>query len=97
MPRAKPPPKARPMTGVRSSGPRPFRDSSLPKACTDRMIFPRLFTGTPRFYPRSASDYVPLASRMPRLRRKLQTTLVLHELRAIHAEVTVLLPPSGGG
>src|SRR6266851_6691810 len=47
MPRAKPPPKARPIAGTRlaSGAALDVRDSSRPKACTDRITLARRFTG----------------------------------------------------
>src|SRR3979411_695903 len=39
------------------------------------------------------STHVPLLFRMPWVPRKVQSTLVLHELRGRYALVTVLLPP----
>src|ERR1700687_3107737 len=50
MPRAKPPPSANPMDGIRDGKTgAAWRESSRPKACTDRIIFPRLFTANPTF------------------------------------------------
>src|SRR5271167_3472044 len=47
MPRANPPPSATPMAGIRDDAGAVLRESSRPKACTVRMIFPRLFTANP--------------------------------------------------
>src|SRR5579862_100669 len=52
MPRANPPPRATPIAGARLapevSEMFDRRESSRPKACTERMTFPRCFIGTPR-------------------------------------------------
>src|ERR1700682_5960233 len=47
MPRAKPPPKARPMAGTRfaSATALAVRDRSRPKACMERITLARRFTG----------------------------------------------------
>src|ERR1700722_13007002 len=48
MPRANPPPSASPIAGTRCCSYGPLPESSRPKACMERMIFPSLFTAPPR-------------------------------------------------
>ena len=60
MPRANPPPNATPIAGIREDGTGPdLRESSRPKACTDRMIFPRLFTANPTSGRQLPESYNP--------------------------------------
>ena len=76
MPRANPPPSANPIAGRGlTSGEPGLRESSRPKACTERIILPRLFTENPTFP--LTYIYIYDAS----LWKNGYTTMVLDELR----------------
>src|ERR1700730_7959276 len=67
MPRAKPPPRASPMLAELLSCCCPARpDKPRPKGCTERMIWPRLFTGT-SFLPAAAPVHHTVLSNTLRL------------------------------
>src|ERR1700758_80160 len=105
MPRANPPPSAMPMAGSRvgTTGGAAFRDSSLPKAWTVRMIFPRLFTAPPHLQPVRPELLNPYMNiKMPYSATRVQGTVVLYGITTEVPEsdtptrVTVTLTPSWG-
>ena len=76
MPRANPPPRATPIPGVLEvdSEAAESRESSLPKAWTDRMIPLNDFTGAPLPVTRNCLPHLP--RKMPFVGQMVQTTLV---------------------
>src|ERR1700687_2918064 len=68
MPRAKPPPKARPIVGtcMASATALDVRDSSRPKACMDRITLARRFTGPTLLVCRCRKPYIYIY-KMPRI------------------------------
>src|SRR5947209_12448380 len=97
MPRANPPPSAIPIPGVEGalSGPPERRDSSRPKACTDRMIFLTDFTGVP--HPFGATAPLPVGpnaryNQHPHIPNKMPFSAVMVHSTLVLPFVTCLRP-----